>query len=73
MLHYLIQNGVNVHQPTCTLQRRPVHYAALRQQVSCLQMLVCFTSCVSILIMFELYADIRWFEANCRDKYSGSR
>ncbi|CAH8551439.1 unnamed protein product [Schistosoma turkestanicum] len=40
MLHYLIQNGVNVHQPTCTLQRRPVHYAALRQQVSCLQMLL---------------------------------
>ncbi|KAH8857342.1 Ankyrin repeat and SOCS box protein 13 [Schistosoma japonicum] len=39
MLHYLIQNGVNVHQPTCTL-RRPVHYAALRQQVSCLQMLL---------------------------------
>ncbi|CAH8867501.1 unnamed protein product [Trichobilharzia szidati] len=40
MLHYLIQNGVNVHQPTCTLQRCPVHYAALRQQVSCLQMLL---------------------------------
>ncbi|KAA3677473.1 uncharacterized protein DEA37_0000419 [Paragonimus westermani] len=40
MLHYLIQSGVNVHQPTSTLQRRAVHFAALRHQVSCLQMLV---------------------------------
>lgn len=40
MLHYLIQNGVNVHQPTSTLQRRAVHFAALKHQVSCLQMLV---------------------------------
>lgn len=40
MLHYLIQNGVNVHQPTSTLQRRAVHFAALKHQVSCLQMLL---------------------------------
>ncbi|CAL8068397.1 unnamed protein product [Calicophoron daubneyi] len=40
MLHYLIQNGVNVQQPTSTLQRRAVHFAALRHQVSCLQMLL---------------------------------
>ncbi|KAF5402933.1 Ankyrin repeat domain-containing protein 6 [Paragonimus heterotremus] len=40
MLHYLIQSGVNVHQPTSTLQRRAVHFAALRHQVSCLQMLL---------------------------------
>ncbi|GAA55565.1 hypothetical protein CSKR_202086 [Clonorchis sinensis] len=40
MLHYLIQNGINVHQPTLTLQRRAVHFAALRHQVSCLQMLL---------------------------------
>ncbi|KAL3307108.1 hypothetical protein Ciccas_014386 [Cichlidogyrus casuarinus] len=40
MLHYLIQNGVNVQQATSTLKRRAVHYAALRHQVSCLQMLL---------------------------------
>ncbi|KER32360.1 hypothetical protein T265_01584 [Opisthorchis viverrini] len=40
MLHYLIQNGINVHQATLTLQSRAVHFAALRHQVPCLQMLL---------------------------------
>uniref|UniRef100_A0A1I8I5G8 ANK_REP_REGION domain-containing protein n=1 Tax=Macrostomum lignano TaxID=282301 RepID=A0A1I8I5G8_9PLAT len=40
MLHYLIQTGVAVNQTTATLHRHAVHYAALRSQLSCLQMLV---------------------------------